>query len=86
MRTIYKYPLRITNKQDIVMPEEAKILHVGIAPLGNPCLWAEVDISKPKEEVGITIYGTGHPIADDYLGKHIGTFNQGEFVWHVYRD
>lgn len=46
MRVIYKYPLSLTNSQEIVMPVDAQIL---TAQLQNnmPCLWALIDTDKP---------------------------------------
>jgi len=40
--TIWKFPLEITDRQDIKMPGEPKILSVGLDPKGVPCLWALV--------------------------------------------
>ena len=82
MKTIYKYPIEITNKQIIEMPCNYKLLHVGLDPEGNPVLWAEVYTSSPTALVPIYVIGTGHPVPEET--KHIGSFVQIPFVWHVY--
>lgn len=85
MKTIWKFPLDITDSQTILMPKGAELL---IAQLqgGQGCLWALVDDAAPREERTIEIHGTGNPIHQD-MGierKYIGTFQQEAFVWHVF--
>ena len=94
--TIYKYPIDITHGiQCIDMPPNPRLLHAGLDPEGWPCVWAIVDAEKvhiPKDiwhtvdEVNIIVCGTGHypPTEDDWW--HLGTFNQGPYVWHVFTD
>jgi len=83
MKTIHKYPIAITDRQDVTMPRSAGIVHVGLDPNGHPCIWAMVETGNPMEDVAILIIGTGNPIPDD-AGYHFGSFVQGPFVWHVY--
>lgn len=93
MRTIHKYPLDISGGTCRVRaPHNAKFLHVGLDPNCEPCIWAEVEISKSDVVVipGYTdhrfyIIGTGHPIPPG-IEKYIGTIHQGPFIWHVYED
>lgn len=83
MKTIYKYPIEITDYQEIEIPEGSSILHVGLDPNGVPCIWAEVNTSLKRTSIGIWIFGTGNPVNSD--GKeHKGTFIDGFCVWHVY--
>lgn len=65
MKTIFKYPLSIITHQEILMPEGAEIIHVGIDPQNSVCAWALVDSDKPKKRVPIKIYGTGHEVISD---------------------
>ncbi len=89
MRTIWKFPLAITEKSSSIdAPKGAKPVFVGIDPkIGAICIWSEVDwdVTKPSEYVmlPIKIYGTGHGIADGdkYLGSVI---TEEGFVWHLY--
>ena len=51
MRTIYKYPLVITDRQTRLLPANAEVLTVA-AQHGQPCVWALVDMDaelKPCE-------------------------------------
>ncbi len=82
-RTIYKYPLNITDEQTINLPEGAKILHAGLDPQGVPCLWAAVYPANPSIPTVIYIIGTGWEMPKAADG-HIGSFIQGPFVWHVF--
>lgn len=83
MKTIYKYPLQITDRQTIDMPGDAQLLTVQMQ-LGVPCLWALVEPEMPQRNHVIQIYGTGHP-ADD-AGVYIATFQTGPYVFHVFED
>lgn len=82
MNTIYKYPIEITDDQTIDMPEGAQVVHAGLDPQGQPCLWAKVNNRVRTEPRRIQVRGTGHPLPDD--AEWVGTFTQGPFVWHVF--
>jgi len=83
MKTIYKYPIAITEEQEITMPQGAEVIHAGVDPQGNPCVWAMVDTRNEPEPMSILVYGTGAPMA--YTPeRHVGSFNDGPFVWHVF--
>lgn len=85
-KQVWKYVLEITDSvQNIEMPAEAKLVHVGSQEERNICLWFEVNWSHPKGEQSIIrafrVHGTGHPIA---MGNHIGTVVIMPLVWHIY--
>jgi hypothetical protein len=85
MKTIYKYPLSVSDKQTIKMPVGAQILTVQVQE-SAPCIWALVESEKEDEDRYIEIFGTGRQIHVD-MGidrYYIGTFQQGPFVWHVF--
>lgn len=85
MQTIWKFNLEISDMQTLSMPEGATILDVQIQD-GVPCLWAIVDTQAVTVERVIEICGTGSPMHVD-MGvrrKHISTFQQPPFVWHVF--
>lgn len=89
MKTIWKFPLDLTDKQTIRMPREAQPLAVQVQ-FDTICLWAKVDTEKPMEDREIRIEGTGHELDDmgDFAEReYIGTVqtSQGAFVWHVFR-
>ena len=87
MKTIYKYPIEITDKQNVELPEGAHILSVALQHR-KLCLWAMID-TDIKNEVGTTfrevrIFGTGHPVELDGNWQFVGTILEETFVWHVF--
>lgn len=83
-KVIWKYPLEVTDRQEVPMPAEAQFLHVGLQN-GQVCVWALVDPSKEMETVPIHIVGTGNPMPpDNDWAYHLGTVQQGPFVWHIF--
>lgn len=85
MKTIWKFPLSITSLQRVEMPEGAEILTVQLQ-YERPCLWALVDPEQNTIQRYFEIHGTGNPIHVDMSveREYIGTFQQREFVWHVF--
>lgn len=84
MRTIYKYPLQVTDCQVIEMPIGSRILAIQMQR-GVPCLWATVDPEEEKKEKRfIRVVGTGHELSE-YIA-YIGTYQMadGALVWHVF--
>lgn len=83
-RYIHKFPLEIVDTQFVFMPGVSRILSVQVQH-GRPCLWAEVDPSKPKIRRMIFIVGTGHELPKGYK-TFVGTVQQldGRLVWHIY--
>ena len=84
MRTIYKYPLVITDKQTLMLPANAEVLTVA-GQHGQPCIWALVDTDAEPKPCEITMCGTGMP-CDCALGDYIGTAQllDGKLVLHVF--
>lgn len=84
MRTIWKFPLEVTDLQTIQMPVDAHFLSVGQQD-DELMLWALVDPENQLIPTTFAIYGTGHPIgaaeSDEY---HVGTVQVGPYVWHVF--
>jgi hypothetical protein len=84
--TIWKFPLTITDVQQVLMPHGAIILTCqtqGEAPV----LWAIVDPDRPEANREIHMFGTGHPIPPNGGGRrYIGTFQiaGGSLVFHVF--
>ena len=83
MKTIYKYPLKLVEKQVIELPWGSNILDV--QEQDGLCLWATVDPNEERKvRRQIHIIGTGmKPIYLDQL-KHISTIQMGLLVWHVF--
>ena len=91
MKVIYKYELHPsdvgTGVFPVVMPHDAKYLHVGAQ--GNQMfIWVEVDTESSTLEHTFEVFGTGHKMYED-MGverKHIGSLmmSDGALVFHVY--
>ena len=88
MKMIWKYTLKVTDSQGLVMPEGAELLSVG-NQRGNLCLWALVPVGKGaggEECRWVEIHGTGNPIQTEtgLERRFIGTAIIEPFVWHVF--
>ena len=81
---IWKFPLAMTDVQELQMPEGALMLCVQVQR-NVPCLWALCDETAPKRPRGISIYGTGHPVSAAPK-TYIGTFQiaGGDLVFHAF--
>jgi 6-phosphogluconolactonase/glucosamine-6-phosphate isomerase/deaminase len=87
MKTIYKYPLKIQDKQTISMPIGAQILSVQVQD-EVVCLWALVEPRLPKREIEFQMLGTGHDAGHINSNfKHISTVqvDGGNLVFHVFQ-
>ena len=84
MRTIWKWALPIEpgGKWSINMPGGAKVvafqLHDGV-----PTVSAEVMPDVEPERREFIVVGTGHDIPGG--AEHVGTWQEGVFVWHLYQ-
>jgi hypothetical protein len=87
-KSIYKYPLEVTDRNILHLPKDAEILCVQ-NQLEQPCLWALVNpMEEIIEERLFETFGTGHPVWCD-MGierKYIGTYQMsgGSLVFHVF--
>lgn len=78
---VYKYDLPVADRQELRLPRDAKLLHVG-AQSGHLKLWALVDPEMPREPVEVCVVGTGHEWPDGF--RHLGTVEVTyRQVWHV---
>jgi hypothetical protein len=84
MKTVFKYPLRLIDTQDVSMPDDAEILCVQIQN-EVPTIWAKVDDENGPVTRKFRIAGTGHDLKGDELA-YIGTFqlHAGALVFHVF--
>ena len=89
MTTIWKYELRLTDTQVVMMPKDAEILSVANQN-GFLCVWAKCIPTMPKQERRIEIIGTGNPIPSEdtegnsIIRRFIGSVVSNPFVWHVF--
>lgn len=82
INTIWEFPLKLTDRQKVQLPEDATIMSVGLDPSGCLCLWAAVDKAATARDFEIIIVGTGDSLPA--VGSFLGTVTQGSFVWHVF--
>jgi len=86
---IWKFHLRITDRQTVMIPKDAEILSVQEQGDGLQ-MWAVVDPDADRETRTIAIIGTGNRMPDfDSEGVstlHIDTVQTrgGMLVWHVF--
>lgn len=86
MRTIWKYPLDVADRQSILMPGAARVLSAQTQRDG--CfLWAVVEPDAPQRLIAVHIAGTGHPLPGDIdQFRYVGTMqiSAGALVFHVF--
>lgn len=87
MGAVYKFKLEVTERQEVTMPKDAKMLCIQVQN-GTPCLWALVEPKNPTENVAIRIHGTGHNINDAERLEYIGTFQVRNYglVFHAFKE
>lgn len=83
MKTIWKYPLMVTDCQTVRMPQGAEILSVA-DQRGELCVWALVDPDADLEDRMFYIFGTGNPVSEILPWQFVGSVQQNVFVWHVF--
>lgn len=86
MRTIFKTKLDICDFQTVELPQDFKILHLGMQD-GVPCIWYECTSDMPLVHLDIYCFGTGYVMDNMPAGtEYIGTVQSDGFVWHFYRN
>ena len=87
MKRVYKYPLSILDEQRLTLPAKSSVLSV-CEQEGNIMLYALIEDNQPNtEEWIIRIAGTGHEIADAWIGKDfVGAVKLADdaLVFHVF--
>lgn len=84
---IFKYTLEIADRQEVQLPEGAKILAFQFQR-GFPYIWAMVAEGAPVKTRALRIYGTGYQInIDDTPVQYVGTAQQGDWLaWHLFEE
>lgn len=86
MRTIFKYPVQMSEDFAVEAPEGAEWLSVQVQG-AQVQMWARVDTSRPTKVYRFGVHGTGHELsAFAAYAPHIGTFQlaQGTLVFHLF--
>lgn len=92
MRTIWKYPIPITDEFTLELPFNSKILYVGWSRGSSifdvAHVWVLIpDTEAYKIERKFHIFGTGNPIMENENRlQYIGTFKEDKFVWHLFEE
>lgn len=83
-KTVWKFKIDPCEVAfDVPLPKGARILHVY-----NGYLWCLVSRQAPVTQIEhrkFMVVGTGWDIDVDGF-VYIGTYHQGEFVWHVFAE
>ena len=82
MRTIWKFPLKLTDEQDVLIPSGPRFLTVQMQG-SIPTLWASVDTEGIPTSYHILCRGTGHPL-NGKEAIYLGTVQERQFVWHFF--
>jgi hypothetical protein len=87
MKTIWKFPLEVTDAQGVLLPQGAQVLTAQLQGR-SLCLWALVDPDAPKTVRLLHIFGTGHPVHNADSLRYISTFqlDGGALVFHVFEE
>lgn len=82
-KTIWKYPVPVTDTFSLDLPEGSTILTVQVQ-FGHPNIWVKVQPDAEKVTRKFRVYGTGHDI--DQEGEYIGTFPMSgeQLVFHLF--
>lgn len=88
-RVIWKFPLEVTDVQDIEIPLGSILLSVQTQS-EIPCLWALIyNTESDKEVIRLRTITTGNPISDEDFDPRdfLGTYQLagGSFVAHVFQ-
>ncbi len=88
MKTVWKFPLSLTEKQRVEMPLGAQILDVQLQN-SSPCLWAIIQTgAEMQTEMRVfETYGTGDPLPNGAGADgpyYVATYQLDGFVWHVF--
>lgn len=83
MKSIWKFPLDVTDEQQVEMPVGSQALSVQMQG-EQACLWALVDTEAEKEERTVQIFETGHSVTGE--GDFVGTFqvHGGALIFHAF--
>lgn len=82
MKTVWKWPLVLTDAQVLPVPAGAQPLTVQMQ--GPPTLWALVDTDANTRPFEVRIVGTGNRGPDVTGFTYLGTVQDRIFVWHVF--
>ena len=86
MITIFKYPVKMSGRFLLEMPQGAQFLSLQVQG-DHAQLWFRVDTSRPMRSYEFGVFGTGHEMTGDLAyAPHLGTFQlaEGSLVFHAF--
>ena len=85
-RVVHKYPLKVVTTQTIVIPQDAKPVHIGLQN-GEIMAWVDHPADGDRfTEWKLACFGTGEEYDPSNYGRHRGTVQIDPFVWHFFDD
>jgi len=88
-KVIYKQVLATSYVQEVFIPEDAIIHHIGNQH-GKPCMWYECTPDSPMTKMTIRMFFTGEkmPFIPGVYLEYLGTvlLNDDNFVVHFYNE
>jgi hypothetical protein len=83
MKTIFKYPLSITDTQVLKLPKNADVFSAQFQG-DQLCVWGLVDTEAELEDREFRIFGTGQLFEVSGKFRFVDTAQHGLSVWHVF--
>lgn len=83
--SIWKWTFPIADRFSLPMPNGARVLTAQMQR-DEPCIWAEVNQEARHVPRHFRVVGTGNPIPAGVALTYVTTFQQGQFVWHLYEE
>ena len=84
MRTIYKVVAPIADRIELLLPKGVRVLSVCCKLKKEISFWFFGEMEAEKVLSVFRVYATGCPNHSNFE-DFIGTVQDGEFVWHVFR-
>lgn len=83
MVTVHKYQFAIEREIILMVPYGARVLKVE-CQADVPSIWALVDTNRLMVARRFYLFGTGKEISTHL--RHVATFQQGIYVWHLFEE
>jgi len=83
--TIWKYPLKVTDIQNVEMPAGARVLSAHVQR-DTICVWVLADPAADRVRRQFRIFGTGVPVGEIPMAEFVATvhFLRVGLVFHVF--
>ena len=83
MKTIWKFKIEL-GEFVLEVPKDFMVIKVA-----NGLMWIEgsfhdINNKGVARTVIFTVVGTGHPVPEAF--EYVGTYFEGTYVWHVYKE